>query len=77
MLFRSMDELEFCRCAVFRGPGVNILLTSSEFMLLLLHPKLVLGWKELRAGATAVIGGVKCVNSEGSHVAGGLSGCMV
>lgn len=39
----AMDELEFWRCAVFRGPGVNILLISSAFMLLLLHPRFVEG----------------------------------
>lgn len=27
----AMEEEEFWRCAVFRGPGLNILLTSSEF----------------------------------------------
>jgi hypothetical protein len=56
----AMDELEFCRWAVFRGPGANILLTSSELipnpLLPLFHP---LGWNELlRGGTTAVIGGL-------------------
>lgn len=47
-LVDAMDEEEFCRWAVFRGPGVNILLTSSEFITpkplpLEVHPKRVLG----------------------------------
>ncbi len=54
----AMDEDEFCRCTVLRGAGVNILLTSSWFMvpkpLPLLHPTLVYDWKS--GGATAVIG---------------------
>lgn len=59
--FEEMDEDEFCRWAVFRGPGVNILLTSSEFIApkplpLLVHPMRVLGWKESGC-ATAVICG--------------------
>jgi hypothetical protein len=59
-LVEAMDEEEFWRWMVLRGPVVNILLTSSEFM----APKLlplddqppirVLGWK-LSGGATAVI----------------------
>lgn len=56
----AMDEEEFWRWAVLRGPGVNILVTSSEFMAPKplpseLHPRRVLGWKEVRGGATAVI----------------------
>jgi hypothetical protein len=60
-LAEAMEEEEFCRCAVLRGPEVNILLTSSEFIApkplpLEVHPMRVLGWK-VRGGATAVIGG--------------------
>lgn len=56
----SEDE-EFCRWTVFRGPGENILLTSSGFMApkplpLEVHPMRVLGWND-KGGATAVIGG--------------------
>ena len=59
-LVEAIEEDEFCRWAVLRGPGVNILLTSSEFIApkplpLEVHPMRVLGWKE-RGGATAVIG---------------------
>ena len=55
----AIEEDEFCRWAVLRGPGENILLTSSEFIApkplpLEVHPIRVLGWK-VRGGATAVI----------------------
>lgn len=47
-LVEAIDEDEFCRWAVLRGPGVNILLTSSEFITpkplpLEVHPMRVLG----------------------------------
>lgn len=58
-LVDARDDEEFCRVAVLRGPGVNILLTSSGFIAakplpLDVHPIRVLGWK-FRGGATAVI----------------------
>lgn len=58
-LLEAIDDEEFCRCTVLRGPGVNILLTSSELIApkplpLEVHPMRVLGWKDT-AGATAVI----------------------
>lgn len=48
-VFEAIDEEEFCRWTVLRGPGVNILLTSSELIApklpvpLELHPRRVLG----------------------------------
>ena len=61
-LAEAIEEEEFCRGTVLRGPEVNILLTSSEFIApkplpLEVHPMRVLGWK-VRGGATAVIGSV-------------------
>ena len=59
-LVDAMEEDEFCRWAVLRGPGVNILLTSSESIapkplpLLDVHPMRVLGWN-VKGAATAVI----------------------
>lgn len=58
-LVDASDEEEFCRVAVLRGPGANILVTSSGFiavkpLALDVHPKRVLGWK-FSGGATAVI----------------------
>ena len=63
-LAEAMEEAEFCRCTVLRGPEVNILLTSSGFIApkplpLEVHPMRLLGWKD-RGGATAVIGS-RCV----------------
>ena len=61
-LVDAMEEEEFCRWAVLRGPGENMPFTSSEFIApkplpLEVHPMRVLGlcqcWK---GGATAVIG---------------------
>lgn len=54
------EEEEFCRWTGFRGPGVNMRLTSSELiapkpLALDVHPMRVLGWKET-GDATAVIG---------------------
>lgn len=56
-----VDEIEveeFCRWAVFLGPGVNILLTSSDMpprpLPLDVHPIRVLGWND-KGDATAVI----------------------
>jgi hypothetical protein len=44
-LVEAMDEDEFCRCIVLRGAGVNILVTSSEFIapkpLFAVHPILL------------------------------------
>lgn len=53
------EDDEFCLCAVFRGAGPNILLTSSEFMapcplLPDTHPDRESDWK-VKAGATAVV----------------------
>ena len=31
-LVDASEEDEFCRCTVFRGPGENILVASSEFI---------------------------------------------
>lgn len=47
-LVEAIDEEEFCRWTVLRGPGVNILLTSSELIApkplpLEVHPIRVLG----------------------------------
>lgn len=47
-LVEAIDEEEFCRWTVLRGPGVNILLTSSELIApkplpLEVHPMRVLG----------------------------------
>jgi hypothetical protein len=61
-LVDEIDEEEFWRWTLLRGPGVNILETSSEFIApkplpLEVHPIRVLGWN-VRGGATAVIGGV-------------------
>ena len=47
-LVEAIDDEEFCRWTVFRGAGVNILLTSSELiapkpLLLEVHPMRVLG----------------------------------
>jgi len=47
-LLEAIEEEEFCRDTVFRGPGVNILLTSSELIApkplpLEVHPMRVLG----------------------------------
>lgn len=62
-LVEAIEEAEFCRCTVLRGPGANILPTSSEFVakpfcpaLAELHPILEVGWKD-KGGATAVICG--------------------
>jgi len=59
-LVEAMEEDEFWRWTDLRGPVLNILPTSSEFMApkplpLELQPNLVLGWKD-KGGATAVIG---------------------
>lgn len=59
--FEAMDEEEFCRWMDLRGPGANILPTSSEFIAPKplpseLHPSRVLGWKD-KGVATAVIWG--------------------
>jgi hypothetical protein len=51
-LVDARDEDEFCRWAVLRGPGENILETSSGFIAL--HPKRVLCCR-VRGGATAVV----------------------
>ena len=60
----AMEEEEFCRCAVFRGPGANILPASSGFAAAakspLPPPPLdvhLLDWKEVKGCATAVICG--------------------
>lgn len=74
-LVEAMEEEEFCRWAVLRGPEVNILLTSSEFIApkplpLEVHPKRVLGWK-VKGGATAVIGparGAGCLQRVGESL---------
>lgn len=73
-LVDAMDEDEFCRWTVLRGPGLNILLTSSEFMapkplpLAEPHPKLEglvpVGWK-FTGVATAVIGNAEAVVRRG------------
>lgn len=49
----AMEELELCRVAVFRGPGANILLTSS----VLFHPNRVLGVKEPTTAVICVVKG--------------------
>jgi hypothetical protein len=56
----AMDEEEFCRWTVLRGPEANILVPSSLFMaarpLSSAAPHVVFGWND-KGGATAVIRG--------------------
>ena len=56
----AMDEEEFCRWTVLRGPEANILVPSSLFMAARpfssAAPHVVFGWKD-KGGATAVIRG--------------------
>ena len=56
----AMDEEEFCRWTVLRGPEANILVPSSLFMaarpLSSAAFHVVLGWND-KGGATAVMGG--------------------
>ena len=56
----AMDDEEFCRWTVLRGPEANILVPSSLFMAARpfssAAPHVVFGWKD-KGGATAVIRG--------------------
>jgi hypothetical protein len=58
-LVEAREDEEFCRCAVLRGAGANILLTSFGLVSpkpleLVGHPIRLLDWKD-RGAATAVI----------------------